>query len=208
MGARLEDGYSEIEPVQRLTEAQRRSILGYARHGTIDAAAIELGISSQTVKNHLTETYRRLGVRSGPQAIFMLMGGDAIVDRLPPPAVVPARTRAAARRPRIPERLRRRFTEMKGTIRDLRAEKAQLEERLRQAEGRRVLTLPQRQRRATMPQLVDGEISLRELRRAALVTDAEGERGNLQATLGEWVDFLDHYVRRPGTIGRERASSG
>lgn len=76
---------------------QRRVLLTYAKAGTIDLASRELGISAQTAKNHLTDAYRRLGVHSGPQAVYVLLGGQAAEDDLPEP--VSLSWRRAYRRP-------------------------------------------------------------------------------------------------------------
>lgn len=55
---------------RRLTARQREIIDRLSRPGATQAAvADDLGISVQTVKNHLTLAYRTLGVRSFGQAV-------------------------------------------------------------------------------------------------------------------------------------------
>lgn len=148
----------EVAPAQRLTPQQRATLMAYARAGSIESAAALLGIGGQTIKNHLTDAYRRLGVKSGPQAIYVLMGGEGVLRALPTAL------------PRQSHRLRG----------------APLH----------------------MPTLVDGQMSLGELRQAARVGDLEA--GNAgpdcaqcglppgRATLTELIDWLAYYVRPKG----------
>lgn len=67
-----------IDPVDALTERQREIIDALSRPGgrpSIRAVAGELDISEQTVKNHLSDAYRLLGVHTLAQAV------RAIIDR-------------------------------------------------------------------------------------------------------------------------------
>lgn len=146
---------NDLAPAQRLTPQQRATLLAYARTGTIEGAAAVMGLSAQTAKNHLSVGYRRLGVKSGPQAIYLLMGGENVLRDLPP--ALPAHRRAAQRR-----------------VRHLR-----------------------------MPSMIDGEITLRDLRDAARLGDADTTEP--KASFTELVDWLAYYIHPPGW--RPRAPS-
>ena len=58
-----------------LTERELEVILAAAEHGTREAAGIALGITTQTVKNHLTSILNKTGTVSTLQAYHRLMGG-------------------------------------------------------------------------------------------------------------------------------------
>lgn len=145
------------EGLPRLSPRQRATLLAYARAGTIERTADLLELAPQTVKNHLSEAYHLLGVRTGPQAIYVLMGGDDVLRNLP--GSLPSR-------------------------RQLRARGVALQ----------------------MPDMVDGELWLRDLRSAARMGDAEVGAAEVcdtcrlssaRATLSELVSWLTLYVR-PG----------
>lgn len=138
----------ELAPAQRLTPQQRATLLAYARTGGIEGAAALVGISGQTAKNHLSEGYRRLGVKSGPQAIYLLMGGENVLRDLPP--ALPAHRRAAGRGARA----------------------------------------------SRLPTMIDGEITLRDLREAARLGDADTTEP--KASFTELVDWLAFYIHPPG----------
>lgn len=74
---------TEPSPAQLLTPQQRATLLAYGRLGDQRLVAAELGIGQQTVKNHLSQAYSRLGVASAPQAIYMLMGGEQTALQVP-----------------------------------------------------------------------------------------------------------------------------
>lgn len=64
----------------RLTPRQLEIIDRLSRPGATQATvAEELGISSQTVKNHLTMVYRTLGVRSFGQAVRIVRNRTAVL---------------------------------------------------------------------------------------------------------------------------------
>lgn len=136
-----------IAPVQRLTPAQRRLLLAYARTGTHAAVAHEFGLAPSTVKNHLANAYERLGVHNGQQAIYLVMGGDDVARDLAPELPTLPRPRLATSAPY-----------------------------------------------ASMPVMIDGQISLDDLRTAARIGDAEAD-GSPRATLSECIEFLSYYVR-------------
>lgn len=66
-----------------LTDRQREFLLLYARTGSRDVVAEELGISPKSVTNRLSTIRRRLNVKTTVQAIYVVMGGDdaAALDR-------------------------------------------------------------------------------------------------------------------------------
>jgi DNA-binding CsgD family transcriptional regulator len=55
-----------------LSRRQYECLLLYARHGTIELAARNLGLRESTVKNYLHDAYGRLGVSSAINAIRAL----------------------------------------------------------------------------------------------------------------------------------------
>jgi DNA-binding NarL/FixJ family response regulator len=61
-----------------LTPRQREVLAAYLRTGSYHGAARELGLTRQTVANHLHEAYRRLGVRSLLGALRALPPGDEL----------------------------------------------------------------------------------------------------------------------------------
>ena len=59
--------------VIQVTNREEQILVLLANGRTIDQAALELGIHSQTVKNHLASAYKRLRVKNRAQA-YMEMG--------------------------------------------------------------------------------------------------------------------------------------
>jgi len=55
-----------------LSRHQRRAVEMYATHGTHKAAAHAMGLSEQTIKNHLSAVYHRLGVTGSIEAFTAL----------------------------------------------------------------------------------------------------------------------------------------
>lgn len=97
-----EDFADQVAPAQRLTPQQRATLIEYARAGTVHGAAQLLGIGPQTVKNHLSEAYRRLGVKTGPQAVYVLFGGEDVIRALPPALQPRQKARLRSANPRMP----------------------------------------------------------------------------------------------------------
>lgn len=169
-------------------------------------AADELRLSEQTVKNHLTAVYAALGVRSGAQAIYVLMGGDDVAASLPPPRE--ERRPSPPRRATVPsardrKRLRKRIDSLANQVSSLLADKRRLQRELAAAKAPRkpAIALP-----ADMPAMHDGAIRLKDLERAARLLDSDTVPGESpKATLTEWVEVLAYYVRPRGT--REAASA-
>lgn len=161
-----------LAPAQLLTQQQRTTLLEYARLGSVRATGSLLGISPQTVKNHLADAYRRLGVRSGPQAVFVMMGGEGAVSAIPPAAhdlaVLRARVRALERqaRGRSPTPLADRLPSRRDAV------------------------------PLDVPVMVDGHITLAQLRAASRRYDADMARtADMQMACGEWVDLLSYHIR-------------
>lgn len=155
----------DLAPAQRLTPQQRATLIEYARTGTIRSAAELLGINAQTAKNRLSEIYRILGVTTGTQAIYVLMGGEDVIRKLPPVLA-----------PRSDGRLR--------------------------------------SGNPKMPTLIDGEMTIQDIRLAGRIGHAEASVGAepacdacglspLRVTLIEAFEWLALYVRsgRPRPIG-------
>jgi DNA-binding NarL/FixJ family response regulator len=61
-----------------LTPRQREVLAAYLRTGSYHGAARELGLTRQTVANHLHATYNRLGARSLLGALRALSPGDEL----------------------------------------------------------------------------------------------------------------------------------
>lgn len=55
-----------------LTKGEIRVLRTYAEQETHELAAAELGISTQTLKNHLGSIYKKLNVRKAHSAIYQL----------------------------------------------------------------------------------------------------------------------------------------
>lgn len=55
-----------------LTEAETRVLRTYCEEETHAAAAVKLGISTQTVKNHLGNVYKKIGRRKAHSALYAL----------------------------------------------------------------------------------------------------------------------------------------
>lgn len=56
-----------------LSPQEIESLAAYARHGTQKEAAAQMGLQEQTIKNHLTKAYRKLGT-SGSTETFRHLG--------------------------------------------------------------------------------------------------------------------------------------
>lgn len=63
-----------------LSLRQSEILITYGRTGSQALAAHELGISEQTVKNHLTAIYQALKVNGGVQALYKLFGGEVLLE--------------------------------------------------------------------------------------------------------------------------------
>ena len=63
------------------TRRQLEVLRAYIRAGSVAAAAYELGIRETTVRQHLSELYRRTGCLNAAQAAFMLGRGALAVQR-------------------------------------------------------------------------------------------------------------------------------
>jgi DNA-binding CsgD family transcriptional regulator len=50
------------EPGERLTPKEEEAVRSFAQTGAIKLAALEMGITDKTFKNHLTAVYRKLDV--------------------------------------------------------------------------------------------------------------------------------------------------
>ncbi len=123
------------------------------------------------MKNHLTSAYRRLGARTGPQAVFILLGGEGAVATLPP-----ARDR---RQDTCPE-----LGVLRARVRIL-----ERELRGRPRPDRRIDAPPD------VPTMVDGEITMAQLRAAAARYDADMDRtSEMQMTCREWAELLAYHV--------------
>ena len=69
-----------------LTEAEMRALRAYVAEETIERAALALGLSRQTLKNHLGTVYKKLGVRKAHSAIYrlaLLQGFDPLAQNQP-----------------------------------------------------------------------------------------------------------------------------
>jgi DNA-binding NarL/FixJ family response regulator len=60
---------------QRPTRRQLEVLRAYIRTGSVAAAAYELGISETTVRQHLSEVYRRTGCVNAAQVAYWLGAG-------------------------------------------------------------------------------------------------------------------------------------
>ena len=54
------------------TDVELYALRMYLKHGSTRAAAVALGLSEQTVKNHLASIRSKLGVRKTIQAAYLL----------------------------------------------------------------------------------------------------------------------------------------
>jgi DNA-binding NarL/FixJ family response regulator len=73
-----------------LTPRQREVLAAYLRTGSYHGTARELGLTRQTVANHLHEAYNRLGARSLLEALRALPTGDPLRLLAVLPREVPA----------------------------------------------------------------------------------------------------------------------
>jgi DNA-binding CsgD family transcriptional regulator len=179
----------ELEPVQRLTPAQRQALLETARTGSAKGAAESLGVAVPTIKNQLTDVYRRLGVRSGMQAIYLVMGGRITTDQLPEPTSDVSWLRARVRRLEGLLRRREAAVERLARMRETRGERGQLPP-------------------LAVPVMVDGRIRLADIRAASLRCDADAERSSTTLmTATEWADWIGYYVQPANTDMVSAASS-
>jgi DNA-binding CsgD family transcriptional regulator len=88
--------------IKDLTDGERRVLRAYVEDEKHDLAAARLGISTQTLKNHLGHIYRKVGVHKAHAAIYQLAMQRG-VDPLAPlteagragAAVAPSVTRSA-----------------------------------------------------------------------------------------------------------------
>lgn len=55
-----------------LTEAERRVFRAYVEQETHERAAASLGITTQTLKNHLGSIYKKVGARKAHSALYRL----------------------------------------------------------------------------------------------------------------------------------------
>jgi len=62
----------------KLTERELDAMFAVAEHGSGALAAQALGISEQTIKNHLSALIRKTGTSSTLQAYHRLMGGQRL----------------------------------------------------------------------------------------------------------------------------------
>lgn len=176
-------------PAQLLTPQQRATLLAYGRLGDQRLVAEELGITTQTVKNHLSQAYGRLGVASGPQAIYMLMGGDQTALQVP---------------------------EASNDVRGLRRRVEVLERQLSEAESAlQANAAIERARQAAsapaadpgyIPLMTDGEITLAQLKRWAQRFDRDASSTTeMRVSAREWVWLLEYYTRPRGSGMAARA---
>lgn len=63
-----------VESAEILTKRQEETLLAYGQLGSTAAVAEELNLSPNTVRNHLLEARRRLGVRFTIEAVWMARG--------------------------------------------------------------------------------------------------------------------------------------
>lgn len=165
-----------MDAARLLTPAQRRVLMTYARAGHVAPAAAELELSEQTVKNHLSDAYRRLGVVSGLQALYLVLGGDGAAQELPEASVAST----AAAMGRLARQLEERDAELAAC-------------RAREAARQRPAAPP-----AWLRNLVDGAIEVAQLRAWSERFDAEaGKPSAMLMTAREWVELLEYYCR-PG----------
>lgn len=168
----------------RLTPKQREVLLAYAQLGSQEAVAASMGISVQTIKNHLTQAYRRLGAHGGVHAIYLIMGG---AERL------------SAAEPPIDRRLSRPGRSADLAV--LRARVRILEREL--LELRRAPSGPRPPARAApsdVPLMIDGRITLAQLRAAARRYDADmSQTSDMLMSAREWVDLLSYHIRPQAT---------
>jgi DNA-binding NarL/FixJ family response regulator len=61
---------------QRPTRRQLEVLRAYIRAGSVEAAAYELGVGETTVRQHLSELYRRTGYLNAAQAAYCLGVGE------------------------------------------------------------------------------------------------------------------------------------
>lgn len=179
----IEEGSEHASPAQLLTPQQRAVLLSYGQVGSVEAAGRQLGISAQTVKNHLSDAYRRLGVARGHQALYVLMGGDKAARSVP---------------------------EASNDIRGLRRRVEVLERQLGDAENalKASNALGDARLAAETPPsdplylalMDDGHISLEELRAWSARFDADaGSTADMRISCREWVRLLAYYVRKTGS---------
>jgi DNA-binding CsgD family transcriptional regulator len=186
----IEEG-PEHAPAQLLTSQQRAVIFAYGRLGSIAAAAADIGIAEPTAKQHLTAVYRRLGVDSAPQAIYVLMGGEAAVQAVP----------EASNDARV---LRRRVAVLERQLADCENALASANalERARHAATARPSDP------MYIPLMTDGQIGLKNLREWSTRFDADAaSTSEMRMSAREWVDLLSYYTRRPGS-GMVEATPG
>lgn len=74
---------------QRPTRRQVEVLRAYIRAGSVAAAAFELGISETTVRQHLSELYRRTGWLNAAQAAYWLGTRQLDGDKTPRAAAQP-----------------------------------------------------------------------------------------------------------------------
>lgn len=173
----------EYSPSQLLTPQQRAAVLAYGRLGDQRLVADELGIAMQTVKNHLSDAYRRLGVESGPQAIYMLMGGAQAALAVPE-----ASNDIRGLRRRV-EVLERQLSEAESTVQAYAAiERARQEASAPAADP------------GYIPLMTDGEISLAQLKAWAQRFDRDaGSTTEMRVSSREWVWLLGYYTQPRGS---------
>lgn len=173
----------EHSPAQLLTPQQRAAVLAYGRLGDTRLVADQLGITFQTVKNHLADAYRRLGVTSGAQAVYVLMGGDRSALEVPETS-----NDVRSLRLRI-QVLERQLSEAQSRI-----EANEAIERARQSASTPV------EDPGYIPLLTDGEISLAQLKAWAQRFDRDaGSTTEMRVSSREWVWLLGYYTRSRGS---------
>lgn len=59
-------------PDKALTPGEARVLKAYVQHERHEDAAKALGISTQTLKNHLGSVYKKLGVKKAHSAVYAL----------------------------------------------------------------------------------------------------------------------------------------
>lgn len=170
-------------PAQLLTPQQRATLLAYGRLGDQRLVAAELGIGVQTVKNHLSQAYSRLGVGSAPQAIYVLMGGDQMALQVPEAS---NDTRGLRRRVEV---LERQLSEAESALQA----NAAIER------ARQVASAPAADP-GYIPLMTDGAISLAQLKRWAQRFDRDaGSTTAMRVSAREWVWLLGYYTRPRGS---------